>query len=85
MAKVKNANLGRAYGVDANVTLAEFLAGEPLSYSGFRRRCVATYRLGVGVLIEDTKGKALGVSTVATTDAEAKRAYWNMTRSGAQK
>lgn len=85
MARIKSANLGRAYGVDANVTLAEFLAGEPLTYSGFRRRCVATYRLGVGILIEDTRGKTLGVSCAATTDAEARRAYWNMTRSGAQK
>lgn len=60
-------------------TLKEFLAGEPLQYNGFKKKCVATYRAGIGVLVEDRRGRDLGTADVTERD-EIARLYWNLTR-----
>jgi hypothetical protein len=61
------------------VTLREFLDGEPLPYVGFNRReTVATYRVGVGIYVEQGD-KDLGVADV-DDDERAAAFYHNMTR-----
>lgn len=60
-------------------TLKEFLAGEPLHYRGYRRQCVAVYRAGIGIIVEDRSGRDLGVASV-TEHVDAARLYWNLTR-----
>lgn len=62
------------------ITLESFLQGEPLSYQGVRRKMIAVYRAGVGVLLETANGKDLGVSTYAVTDRLARNLYHNLTR-----
>lgn len=60
-------------------TLQEFLAGEPLTYSGYdKRKHQLTYRAGVGAVIE-RKGEEIDTADV-TDDASARRLYHNLTR-----
>ena len=60
-------------------TLREFLDGLPLDYKGFdKKKATCTYRVGVGVFIERGE-KKLGIACVME-DTEAKRLYWNLTR-----
>ncbi len=62
------------------ITLQQFLEGDSLTYRGadFKPK-VATYRTGVGIFIEDKKGKDLGMAEVPTDDG-ATRFYHNATR-----
>lgn len=73
-----------------NVTLQQFLAGEPLRYSApakynkqgrpvKHRAVLATYRTGDGIYLEDEKGTDLGKAAV-DDDTGARRAYHNLTR-----
>lgn len=71
-----------------NVDATEFLAGETLIYARpvgrGKKRLVedrtATYRAGVGVILETTSGESLGVSTAATTDHAARHLHAQLTR-----
>jgi hypothetical protein len=65
--------------IEPNITLEEFLAGDELTYLGAVFEPVqATYRVGVGILLEKD-GVDVGTAIVVT-DAGARRAYHNLTR-----
>ncbi len=61
-------------------TLAEFLAGSPLTYTGYRkaRQLTCRYQPGVGVVIQSGQ-QVVGLAEVKTEHG-AKNLYWNLTR-----
>lgn len=63
-----------------NIDLDDFLSGESLEYLGYRKKCLATYRAGVGVLVHGLDGEALGVSRMARDDYMAVALFYNLTR-----
>lgn len=66
--------------LEPDVSLAEFLLGEPLTYAGAAYRpCVATYRAGVGIYVA-AGGVDLEKPAKVLDDAGATRFYNNVTR-----
>jgi len=64
-----------------SISLQEFLEGDPLPYLGFAKKpMVATYRVGVGVLVQTPDGNPLCESSEVASDKAAKRLYYNLTR-----
>jgi hypothetical protein len=61
-------------------TLREFLDGEPLTYGTKDGDTTATYRVGVGVLLE-RGGESLGTANVVD-DLGASRVYHTLTGRG---
>lgn len=65
---------------EANVTVSEFLSGEPLRYAGYEGpMMLATYRVGDGIYVETKKGEDVCKADVVT-DIAARRFYENVTR-----
>lgn len=65
--------------------LKEFLAGESLTYRDLKGKShTITYRIGVGIFVDDIKEPVRGDSDVCTTDLGATRAYHSVTRRDAK-
>lgn len=61
--------------------LKDFLAGETLTYKDLKGKIHSvTYRVGVGVFVDDIKDAVKGEEDVCTTDLGATRIYHSVTR-----
>jgi hypothetical protein len=61
--------------------LEEFLAGETLTYRDEKGRPHSvTYRVGVGIFVDDVEFPVKGIDDVCTTDLGARRIYHGITR-----
>ena len=71
----------QAEGCTAMPDLKEFLAGETLTYKDLKGKTHSvTYRVGVGIFVDDVEQPVKGDDDICTTDLGATRMFHSVTR-----